>query len=596
MRRFLLLTGLLGGAFPVFAQSAPQPVFDESIVVTASVDAQTKTETSATVTVIDAKELAERQATTVAEVLRTVPGLAFSQSGSVGHATSLFTRGTDSNQTLVLWNGVPLNEPYIGGFDWSSLSTEGVERVEVVRGPFSSVYGSAALGGVVQVLGATPEGVNLRLEGGDKGWGRGALVAGHRVGNLELGLTGHVQRGDGELPNDFYDTDEASANARWRFAPGMNVAVLARWNRSSIGIPRSGTTLTPHQQQDANDTQIAIPVHIDRGAWQIEGLLSQNSTDLVYKNPGDAFGFTRSDTETEADRGRIAATYRLQGGLALSAGGDWELQKVTAGSVFGSNLDDTHRRNWGTFGEMSWTASRYTVDAGLRRDDNQAYGVHTSPRLGVRVSLPGSWSLRANYGEAFRAPSFSELYFPYSGNLNLKPETSRGSELGVAFEPGAWTVRVTGFRNDLHELIDFDFATFTSVNVGRARTQGIEGEVGYVAGCWSVHANATYLDATNLDDGTELLNRPRWNGSVVLAWSPERWTLSSTVRYAGERRSYPYIALPSYTLLEVGAAWRWSPLLQPYARVQNALDRRYQEIAGYPSPRRAFVGGLALRF
>src|SRR5204863_2385383 len=176
MRRILVLAGLLGGARPAFAQSvlpdsssSATQVFDDAIVVTAAATDESKDATPATVSVIAAPEIAARQATTVSELLRTVPGLALAQSGSAGHVTSLFVRGTDSNQTLVLWNGVPLNEPYFGAFDWSSFATEGVQRVEVVRGPFSALYGSAALGGVVQILSGTPPGLGLRLEGGADG-------------------------------------------------------------------------------------------------------------------------------------------------------------------------------------------------------------------------------------------------------------------------------------------------------------------------------------------------------------------------------------------------------------------------------------------
>src|SRR6187397_1615363 len=220
MRRILVLAGLLGGALPAFAQSplpdsqsthSAAPVFDDAIVVTAAATDESKDATPATVTVISAPEIEARQATTVSELLRTVPGLALAQSGSAGHTTSLFTRGTDSNQTLVLWNGVPLNEPYIGGFDWGSFSTEGLERVEIVRGPFSALYGSGALGGVVQMLGGAPQGFALRVEGGDHGWQRAGLVAGTKIGDLEIGASGHLQRSDGELENDFFDSDAATA-------------------------------------------------------------------------------------------------------------------------------------------------------------------------------------------------------------------------------------------------------------------------------------------------------------------------------------------------------------------------------------------------
>ena len=605
MHRILVLAGLLGGAFPVLAQSAaptppgakpdPTPGFDASIVVTASASEESQDTTAATVTVITAAEMASRQATTVQEALRTVPGLAFSQSGSPGHATSLFTRGTDSNQTLVLWNGVPLNEPYIGGFDWSSLSTEGVERVEVVRGPFSALYGSAALGGVVQVLGGPASGVDARLEGGDDAWRRAALAAGQAFGNLQLGVTGHVLRSEGEQRNDFFDSDAATATARWRGA-GWTLGLLGRYNRSEIGIPRSGSEVTPHQQQETTDRQLSVPLSWTSPRWSLEGSLSRNATDLAYRDPDNAFGYTRADTETATDRARASGTLGLRAGLALSLGGDWQRQQVTDGSVFGVNLQDVHRRQWGGFGELRWQIGAITASAGVRHDDDQSCGTHSSPRLGMRWSFAPAWSVRVSYGEAFRAPSFSELYYPGSGNPALRPETSRSAELGLAWEPGSWSARVTAFRNQLRELIDFDFATYSSVNVGRARTQGVEAEVGFSRPSGSLRANATYLEATNLADRTDLLNRPRWSASVVGSWNLAAWSLSATERYAGERRSYPYVQVPGYAVTDLAASWRQSALLQPYLRVRNAFDRRYEEVLGYPAARRTLVGGVSLHF
>ena len=604
MRRILVLAGLLGGALPAFAQSplpdtstqSATPVFDDAIVVTAAATDTSKETTPATVSVVTAPEIAARQATTVSELLRTVPGLALSQSGSAGHATSLFTRGTDSNQTLVLWNGVPLNEPYIGGFDWSSFSTDGLERVEIVRGPFSALYGSGALGGVVQMLGGAPQGLTLRVEGGDHGWQRAGLVAGTKLGEVELGVSGHLQRSDGELENDFFDSDAATATARWSLAPGSTLGVLARWNDAEIGIPRSGSELTPHQRQHTTDLQVAVPLTYQNGPWALDTMLSHNSTDLAYRDPDSAFGYTAADTETATNRARADGSYAWGASTRLTLGGDWQRQEVTDSSVFGSNLDGVHRRQWGAFGELHWTSDRLTVDAGVRRDDDETYGGHTSPRLGARLALGAGWSLRGSYGEAFRAPSFSELYYPFSGNLELRPETTSAGELGVAWEGKQFSLRATGFRNRLKDLIDFDFSTFTSVNVGRARTQGVEAEAAYSASHAMVRLNATFLDAENLVDGTDLLNRPKQSASLLGVWRPDRFTVSATVRYAGERRSYPYIALPSYTVADLALAWQGTERLQPYVRLLNAFDKRYEEVAGYPAPRRAWVGGLAVRF
>lgn len=606
--RLFLLAGILGGAIPVLAQSAqpsptpaPTPVFDDAIVVTAAAVDEPQSRTPATVTVVGSAEIAVRQATEVGDLLRDVPGIAIARSGSPGHATSLFTRGTESNQTLVLWNGVPLNEPFLGGYDWASLPTEGVDRVEVVRGPFSALYGSGALGGVVQVLTSSTDSTSAHLEGGERGYARAGLAAGHTFGDFHLALAAHLRRGQGELPNDRYDGEGVEGRGEWAFSPGATLGLLLRRSSADIGIPLDNGVPTPRERQGFDDRQVALPLHGTTGRFGYEALLSENRTDLRFRNPDDPYGFTSADTETRTRRSRASGTYELlaePGGATarLTLGGEWSRDQASNRSSFGVAFLDESRRSTGGFTELQATTEHTSWEVGVRRDDDQFFGGHTSPRLGVAFVLGRGWRLRSSYGEAFRAPSFAELFYPGSGNLALRPEKSRAGELGIEWQGRAVGLRLTGFENRLRDLIDFDPVRFQSVNVGRARTRGVEGEAVLRRGDLTLRANATYLDAEDLDTGTQLLRRPHQSASLSLQWAPARATLAATLRAVGERRDYPDVRLPGYSALDLAATWHTSELLSPYLRVDNALDRRYQEVAGYPAPRRRFAGGVALRF
>ncbi len=202
MRWCLVWVGILGGVIPAQSQTAPPRSFGDSIVVTASLAQESEDALPATVDVVEAQEIEARQATAVLDLLATLPSMSVVRSGSPGQVTSLFTRGTESNHTLALWNGIELNDPYFGGFNWGFLATDGVERVEVIRGPFSSLYGGDAIGGVVQVVSSRSQGAQLNLEAGENGYARGGLTAGAQAGPVQLDLAGHMRRGDGQIDND----------------------------------------------------------------------------------------------------------------------------------------------------------------------------------------------------------------------------------------------------------------------------------------------------------------------------------------------------------------------------------------------------------
>lgn len=607
MCRILLLAGILGGAIPAqsVAQTAvpatePDAKFQESLVVTATIEAEERPNLSAAVTVIDAADIAARQATDLAELLATAAGFTAVQSGSPGTLTSLFTRGSNSAHTLLLWNGVALNDPITGGYDWAHLSTEGVERVEIVRGPFSALWGSDAIGGVVQVLSDAPPGVSARLEAGGNDYRRASVQGAAVAGSLRVDLSGHTRRGAGELPNDSFDSDELAAHGRFTFAPGRELGLRLRVNDSDLGIPRDFFNApSPLRHQTRRSRELAVPLRLEWGRFELDAQAARTSTELELRDPERVFD--ASSSESESDQGRLVLAGRPREGLWLGAGADWERQEASTGSGFGPGLQNRHQRTTGLFGQAGWAVGRWRFDAGLRRDDNDAFGGETTRKLGAVWRARDGVRLRASYGEGFHAPTLADLYFPGFSNPDLLPERSASGEIGLELERGAWRGALALFSTDFEDLIQLDFTTFTPFNTGRARSRGVELELGFAAGDLRAHLNGTYLDAENRATGERLLRRPRESANLVVTWSPlwapGRFAFHSVGRFVGERSDFGG-ELPSYTTLEVGAAWHPARVawLETYGRLENALDRRYEEIFGFPAPRRQLVGGIGVRF
>ena len=600
MRQILLVACILGGWMPAVAQQPP--TFKETIVVTAGLAPEPTSESPGAVTVVAKPEIEARQSENLSDVIAVVPGLTVIQAGSPGQQTSVFLRGAKSEQTLLLWNGIELNDPFFGGANWQFVPSEGVERVEVLRGPGSSVYGSEAMGGVVQVITGGERGATVRLEGGDHGYGRGSAVAGFDSGPVHFDLAGHRRRGDGAFANDRFDSDDLSARATWSLAPGTSLGLLARGDNSETGIPFSSGEPTFERRISWQEREVALPFRVERGPWEVDAQLSDFWLTSHYRDPADPSGFTASDTDGKALRGRAVVSYRAGDDLRLSAGGEAERLEVTEGSNFGTDLSGSHQRTWATFGEAGYDLGPVHLEGGLRRDQNDVYGGQTSLRLGTVARLGPATRLRASYGEAFRAPFLGELFFPGSGNPDLRPETSTSTELGIEQDAGPFRLALTAFEARQRNLIDFDFATFKDVNVGRARNRGVEGEVTVRRRALFVRANATYLDAKDLATDLPLNRRPRKSANLVVMLTPgSRWTFAWTERYVGERPDVDPVTFaprtnPGYLRTDLAASWAWSPRLAPYARVENATDRKYAEALGFPAPGRTFVGGVAVHF
>lgn len=596
MLHMWFLAAIVGVTAPLVEQIPTPPSLHEEIIVTAALEDGVPSELPVSVTTIGAPEIRRRQATDVLQLLRTVPGLAVAQSGSPGKVGSVFMRGAQSSQTLVLWNGLRLNDPYFGGFDWAFLSTDGVERIEVVRGPASALYGSDAIGGVVQVLGGRGiGGGTARIEAGEDAYGRLGLAWGGDFGRARVDVAGHARTGEGGAANDFYDGEEARLKLDWTVGSQASVGLFARAGRSEVGIPVASGTLTPRRRQESDTVQIGVPFEARWGKWRLEGALAQVESDLVFSDP-DAV-FSRSDTDAERLRMRSVATYRAEDGAWLAIGADWEREEVTSSSNFGPALTSESRRTSAVFAQAqkAWGALRF--DLGVRSDHDEFYGSALSPRAGVVADLPRRVQLFASYGEGFRAPSLGELFFPFYGNPDLAPEESASGEIGVRRQGERWSVAAAGFATDLENLIETNPLTFTAVNVGRAEIRGAELEVGYRHGIVDARASLTLLDTEDLSSGEQLLRRPSESVALVLTVSPEAFTSTLTTRWVGERFDIDPVTFErrlneDHFVADIALTWQASPRLAPYARVENLADRKYEEVLGFAALGRTVIVGL----
>lgn len=599
MRQALWLAGILGGAIPLLAHAQTSPTaYSDSVTVTASLQEVEESDLGVTVSVIDRSEIEARQSTEVADLIATIPGVAVARSGSPGSVTSVFTRGGNSNQTLVLWNGLVLNDPFFGGFDWAHLGTESADKVEVVRGPLSTIYGSSALGGAIQVFTARDAGTRLRIEAGESSYGRAAVAAGQDIGSLHFDLVATYRTGDGEIENDFYDRQDLVARAEWRWQNGSTLGLLTRLDDSELGIPRSGATLTPRRRQESVSRNFALPFNGPIGDWQLQALISSTSTDLQFRDP-DAF-FARNDTSAERRRGRLVGTTSLSSALEIGLGGDWQDEEVSNESTFGVNLNRDSQSSWASFGQLRYRHKRVSLEAAIRRDDHQSFGSEWSPGVAVVFDAGTATRVRASYGEAFRAPALGELFFPFSGNPDLQPETTESLELSLEHTRGPWRLVVATFDNRLKDLIEFDLQRFTNVNLGRVRSRGTEASVRFQSGRWRAMGSFTYLEAVDQAEDEELLRRPRESASLWLAYQPSKWTFSLTGRFVGERpdldpETFTRARNLDYTRLDLAMRWQALPWLSPEARIENLGDESYQEVLGFPAPGRSFIAGVTLR-
>lgn len=601
---------------------------DEEIIVTAGRQARPLSEIGQSVTVITEEELITRQSVSVLDALRLVPGLSFTRSGGPGTAASVFLRGGESAQTVALIDGVKLNDPASpqGGFDFGNLLIGNIERIEVVRGAQSLVWGSQAIGGVINFITRSPsERVhsNLRAE---YGWRDSANVVGNVSGTL-LGVQSSLGAG-------FFRSD------------GLSAFNAARGGQELDGYRNFGANakfLVPL----AHEVSLDLRGYYSNGKTQIDGFAppafefgdtreeSRTKELVAYAGLNGAFwqkrftnrlgaAYTLTDRQNVDPDGIPAITFdssgenirlEYQGGLKIlegwdvSFGGETERSRFAAESSGGPIAIAQVRIN-GVYGQIhAQPLVGLTLTGGVRYDDHSQFrGVTTFSASGAYTPNDGKTLFRASFGEGFRAPSLFELFSDF-GNPSLAPETSRGWDGGVthALLGGKLILGASLFRRESFQQIQFVscFGSLSPVcvnrpfgvydNARRTRAQGAELQVAFQPSQrLALRVNYSYLDAIARGTGLRLARRPAHTANATFDYSwPFGLSAGATLTYAGPRfdDGGNLQELAGHVLIDARASYQLRKHLEIYGRIENLLQDEYETVLQFGSPRRgAFVG------
>ena len=568
-------------------------------------DVVTATRTShasniAATTVFERTDIERLQVNTAEELLRRATGVNLINNGGPGKSTSLQIRGSSDKHVLVMIDGVRVGSATSGVAALQNLPVEQIERIEIVRGPRSSLYGSEALGGVVQIFtrkggdGLTPyfsTTVGSRQHrAGTAGVSGGDDNAWFNLGISSLDTEGYDARPSREKDHDGYRELSASLSGGYRFANGLlldaNLLQVESHNDYDSGNKANADTVLRAYGARARFAPSSF--------WDVT-LQVGRSEDKNENYKGSSFD-TRYDTRRDSASWQNDLT--LSANQLLTVGYDWQQDSISS-SV---DYPEDSRYNHGLFAQYLLQAGRHEWQLGLRHDDNEAYGEHTTGSVGYGYALTDSISLTTSYGTAFRAPTFNELYYPGYGNPAIEAETSRNLEVGLRGQHrwGSWSANA--FRNDIDDMIASVRVGGVSMaeNVDKARITGLELEVLTQQLGWSWQANLTLQDPENrsssADDDLLLRRVPEQIFNLDVDRRFGRIGLGASVHAEGRRwnNATNTSDLHGYNTVELRAEYWLSDAWRVQARVSNLFDNEYETAATYTQPGRA--GYLTLRY
>jgi vitamin B12 transporter len=602
---------------------------DETLVVTATRVPTEQSQIASSIDTIDAAAIAEQQLRSLPDILQTMPGLNLVQTGGEGGQTSLFTRGTNSNHTKVLLDGIDISDPSTptGAVDLGRVLAADVARVEVLRGPGSGLYGSDAIGGVVNIItkaGEGPLAASASIEGGSfDTFNQMGEVSGSDGGFHYRATLQHLHAGatpvtpldllpPGQARNDdFFDGVTASTRLGYDITGDFDIGLVAQWSDNLSRI--TGDAFDPvtfASVPSPTQTRIAGQQYETRATahWNL-GWLDQTL--------GLAYGSSQSRSADPNNGPSASSADRIkldwQGNVQVTDGQTLVLGAETARDAVHLPLSAGYTTNAGYAELQSVWGGGITSAASLRYDANSQFGDRLTWRIAPSVALGDSGiRLKGSIGAGFKAPSLDQLYHSYPSffffaNPGLKPETSIGYDAGAEWTPLAGFVAgATWFHNDIRGLITTDPVTFsTSVNLNKARTQGVE-----VFAAWAVtdalrlRADYTYTDAIDGTTGLELLRRPRNKTSLTASWGAGSWQalpqlgLDATLLAIGpwidgsRDFSVPRLKASGYVTVDLAAHYDLDAHFTLFARADNLLNDSYQNPVGFLGPERALYAGV----
>ncbi|HUT36353.1 MAG TPA: TonB-dependent receptor [Planctomycetota bacterium] len=618
---------------------------EERVVVTATRLETPYEQVGSSLTVITRQEIERRKQTTVLDLLRGVPGLDVTQAGPAGSTASVFIRGAKSEHTLVLMDGVEMNDPMTPGrsFDWAHLTTDNVERIEVLRGPQSTLYGSDAIGGVINIITRKGKGrpsVTLTSE-----------VGSHHTFRESLSALGATPVFNYAVSASRFDTDGVSQAARWYgnreddgyrnctfatklgFTPAENfeVDVITRCVDARADLDNFEGVLgdDPNYTTDVRQHFVRAQgrLKLFDGRWEQKFGVSYSNLDRTFRNDTDlAHPF---DLERRSYRGRTLK-FDWQHNLRLH-----ETNTVTLGleteEERGQSMSYWEYFDWWTmapgsssspFSERSARMNsvyvqdqislwdRWFTTIGARLDDHSAFGSQTTYRVASIYHIRATGTrIKGSHGTGFKVPTLFQLYAGKYGNATLQPEESKGCDIGIEQDlfGGRLTLGATCFRNEVKNLIDMRFDTWQYYNTG-LDAHGVElTATARPLDNLTITASYTHTRSTETVTKEPFVRRPRDKASLNVNYRPiPKLNLNLGVHYVGPREDFLFdnvnwgpttrVTLHRYVLVNAAASYDVTSNLQVFGRVENLLDQRYEEVKGYGTLGIGFFTGVKASF
>jgi len=610
------------------AVSGGEAQYDLGKVIVSATKTETyQAEIGSSTTVITADDIEKSGKRTVEEVLRNVPGLTVMQTGAIGGAVSVFMRGANSGQTLVMIDGVEVNDPMATdrSFDFANLVTDNIERIEIVRGPQSTLYGSDAMAGVINII--TKKGTGRpKFEGSFEG-------GSHSTFNESLGFSGtamekldysfSVARLDSEgistisgTEDDPYHNLSLSSKVGYKVFDNAELNLVVHYTDARKSIDDSDTSTyapidMPNYTSWSKDLASKVSFDQSINSWWTHNLsFSYHDMRRKDRKDWDPHNQTVIGDWYKGNNKKVEWQHTLSPVKwnTVTAGFEYEkesgssLYSVTPDPYFSSSKQDRKSiDNCGYyFQDQLKIWDSLFITPGLRIDDHEIFGTETTYKVSAAYLIRQTGTrLKANWGTGFKAPSLFQLYSTY-GSPDLSPEKNKSYDIG--FEQSLFSdclsFDLTYFHNKYSNLVDYNYSTSKYYNVGKAKTKGVElGATLKPLDNLTLSGNFTYTKTEDKETGRELQRRPerQFNFDVNWAFLPKA-NLNFGANYVGSRKDSGYITDKAYTVFRLAALYNVTENLQVFGRIENLFDKKYQEVYSYETLGRSFYAGLKAKF
>nr|WP_086939293.1 TonB-dependent receptor [Thaumasiovibrio occultus] len=610
MSKKIAVAGML--PFAVFAQQTPSSSVDETLVVTASRFEQPISTVLAPISVVDREEIELMQAKSLVDVLKRLPGIEIGQNGGRGQLASIFLRGTESDHVLVLVDGVRVPRAMLGSIDFNMLPVNTIERVELIRGSGATVYGSDAIGGVINIITTSDSDSGyLSIGAGNREYQQLNAGVTSRINDAVLiqanagyeSTEGYNVKPSATNEGDKHGFDGKNASIRLGFSPSAQWQgnLSGRWYQNEVGYDKWGTKAFLFVENNSIGADSTYKG--DRTSVTLRLNLSQQ------ENYDYAPGEVKSDANLTSDirqlTGGFSARYLASSNLTLTGGLDLRAEEYRAGSFIQSSIiEDNPRRNIAAYGIGAWqVAPSFLIEASLRRDENEQFGGNTTGLVSAGWDFVSGYRVTASAGTAFKAPGFDTLY-GYGGNPDLKPEESKNFEIGFEGNTAGVHWTVSRYLNQIDNLITCAAAPTPSnpwncnnENIEEASIDGVEFTADVNVGNLNNYFVVEFKDPQDKTRDEVLARRAK----RVFKWQTAYWLgdfqFGSSYLYQSERLNFSGgDMLGSYSVWDFTAQYDFSADFSLRARLANAFDKEYETAGGYPAQGRSYYLNLDYRF